>query len=89
MDDALNDDDIIMAKRGVDRLEYHPAIYNAFKNYRKLLKNQRWKRSNMEMYRPADGFGKRGAATSFRIISPFNYYTRKTGLALPATSLTR
>ena len=52
-DDALNDDDIIMAKRGVDRLEYHPAIYNAFKNYRKLLKNQRWKRSNMELYRPA------------------------------------
>ena len=85
-DDDLNDDDI-MAKRSLETLDYHPDVYNAFKNYRKLLKNQRWKRSKMEMYRPAYGFGKRGAAMSLRMISPFfNYYTRNTGLALPAVT---
>ena len=81
-DDDLDADDI-MANRGGERLDYHPDVYNAFKNYRKLLNTQRWKRSKMEMYRPAYGFGKRGGAMSLRMISPFNHYTRNTGLALP------
>ena len=86
IDDELNDDDTIMEKRGFEIEDYHPAVYNAFKNYRKLLKNQRWKKSkmHMDMYRPAYGFGKRAAPMSFRMISPFNFYTRNTGLQLPA-----
>ena len=83
--DEQYEDGTIIEKRDLESRDYHPAIYDAFKNYRKLLKNQRWKKSKMQldMYRPAYGFGKRGADMSFRMISPFNYYTRNTGLQLP------
>ena len=46
-----------------------------FYSYRRILKNQRWKRTT-EMYRPAYGFGKRSPDFNFAMASPYQYHTK-------------
>ena len=55
--------------------------FDAYKNYRELLKSQRWKKSKMDMYRPAYGFGKkkRNADMNFGIPTPFDYGSKHSG----------
>ena len=46
-----------------------------FYSYRRILKNQRWKRPT-DMYRPAYGFGKRSPDFNFAMASPYQYHTK-------------
>ena len=82
-EDANLDEENEVQKRGLFEVEPEAdsKVYNAFQNYRRLLKSQRWKKSKMEMYRPAYGFGKRsnGALMNFRMLTPFDFYSRQVG----------
>ena len=46
-----------------------------FYSYRRILKNQRWKRTT-DMYRPAYGFGKRSTDFNFAMATPYQYHTQ-------------
>eukprot|EP00091_Calanus_sinicus_P000552 TRINITY_DN10481_c0_g1_i2.p1 TRINITY_DN10481_c0_g1~~TRINITY_DN10481_c0_g1_i2.p1 ORF type:complete len:102 (-),score=30.02 TRINITY_DN10481_c0_g1_i2:88-393(-) len=46
-----------------------------FYSYRRILKNQRWKRPT-DMYRPAYGFGKRSPDFTFAMASPYQYHNK-------------
>ena len=48
-----------------------------FYSYRRILKNQRWKKS--DVYRPAYGFGKRSPTFQFQMASPYQYHTKFMG----------
>ena len=63
LDDEENDD----VENGIDMKPFY--------SYRRILKNQRWKRPT-DMYRPAYGFGKRSADFNFAMASPYQYHTK-------------
>lgn len=57
-EEDANVEDTEVQKRGMFGLpedsmdpESDSKVYNAFQNYRRLLKSQRWKKSKMDMYR--------------------------------------
>ena len=63
--EMVSDDDV---KRGDIENEIN---LEPFYSYRRILKNQRWKRTT-DMYRPAYGFGKRSTDFNFAMATPYH-----------------
>merc|ERR1712130_26379 len=82
-DDAVDeqiDEDIPVKRSGTLTIINPDTLksFNAYENFRQLIRSQRWKKSKIDMYRPAYGFGKkkRNADMNFDFLSPYSYGSR-------------